>query len=71
MRRVAGEVGAGWVEVSVDDDDQLLREYGEEVPVVLVDGARHAYWRVDAERLRKALSPRDERRRRWPRGPGR
>ncbi len=66
--RVAGEMGVGWVEVWVDDDEQLRRAYGEEVPVVLVDGVRHAYWTVDAERLREALSPRGERRRRRLRG---
>jgi len=65
VRQVADEVGVGWVEVSVDDDERLLREHGEDVPVVLVDGVRHAYWRVDAERLRAALSPPGDRRRRW------
>lgn len=58
VRRVAEQTGTGWVELSVDDDEQLLRLYGEEVPVVLVDGARHAYWTVDPERLRAALTPR-------------
>jgi glutaredoxin len=70
VRRVTGQLGVGWTEVSVDDDGTLLRRYGEEVPVVLVDGVRHAYWRVDAERLREALAPRGERRRRWPRRDG-
>lgn len=67
VRRVAEDLGTGWVEVDVDADEALLREYGEEVPVVLVDGARHAYWRVDEQRLREALAPPGGRRRRWPR----
>lgn len=61
VRRVADDTGAGWVEVSVDDDADLLREYSEQVPVVLVDGAQHTFWRVDEQRLRDALSGR----RRW------
>jgi hypothetical protein len=30
--------------------------YGEEIPVTLVDGARHDFWRVDPARLRAALT---------------
>jgi hypothetical protein len=49
----------------VDDDPDLLRQYSEQVPVVLVDGAQHDFWRVDEQRLRHALT--DPRRR--PNGP--
>ena len=56
VRDVAAEVGVGWQEVSVDDDPELLRRYAEEVPVVLVDGRRHAYWHVDRGRLVDALT---------------
>ena len=61
VRRVADDTGAGWREVSVDDDPELLQQYSEQVPVVLVDGAQHDFWRVDETRLRAAL----EGRRRW------
>ena len=30
--------------------------YGEEIPVTLVDGRQHDFWRVDEHRLRAALS---------------
>ena len=63
VRRVADDTGTAWVEISVDDDPDLLREYSEQVPVVLVDGAQHTFWRVDEQRLRDALSGR----RRWGR----
>ena len=43
-------------EVSVDDDPALRERFGEEVPVTFVDGAQHDFWRVDAERLRRALT---------------
>jgi hypothetical protein len=58
VRRVADDTGAGWVEHRVDDDADLLRKYGEMVPVVLVDGVQHDYFRVDEKRLRDALSGR-------------
>jgi hypothetical protein len=56
VARVTGDLGVAWVERSVDGDPVLLREYSDMVPVVLVDGERHAYWRVDEQRLRTALT---------------
>ncbi|GAB3590334.1 hypothetical protein GCM10027446_04870 [Angustibacter peucedani] len=58
VRRVADDTGAGWVERSVDDDPDLLRRYSELVPVVLVDGTQHDFYRVDEQRLRAALDGR-------------
>jgi len=56
IARVCDDLGETWVEVSIDDDDALREEYGEEIPVTLVDGRRHDFWRVDEARLRAALS---------------
>jgi Glutaredoxin-like domain (DUF836) len=61
VREVAAESGAGWVEVDVDvaaahDGGALQREYGEQVPVVTVDGVPRGFWRIDPGRLRKALA---------------
>ena len=53
---VAAETGVGWRELSVEDDPALMEAYAEQVPVTLVDGRQHDYWRVDADRLRAALS---------------
>jgi len=58
VRAVADDTGAGWVEQLVDDDPDLLRRYGEMVPVVLVDGTQHDFYRVDETRLREALAGR-------------
>jgi glutaredoxin len=55
VARVHAATGAGWVEVDVDTDPELQRDYGGRVPVVLLDGAEHDYFRVDEERLRRAL----------------
>jgi hypothetical protein len=32
-----------------------MRTYGEQLPVIFVDGAQHDFWRVDPARLRSAL----------------
>ena len=42
-------------EVSILDDETLLEKYAEEIPVLLLNGAVHNIWRVDAARLRAAL----------------
>jgi len=36
----------------------LAGEFGDRVPVVLVDGTEHTYWNVDERRLRQALADR-------------
>jgi hypothetical protein len=33
-----------------------MREYWEKIPVTLVDGVHHDFWRVSEDRLRTALS---------------
>lgn len=54
--RVATESGVAWTEVDVDADPALQAEYSDLVPVILVDGRVHDYWRVDEARLRDALA---------------
>jgi glutaredoxin len=39
----------------IDDDIKLQKEFGEQVPVILIEGKVHDYWRVDLERFEKAL----------------
>jgi hypothetical protein len=58
VERVAADTGAGWEELSILDDDRLREEYGELIPVVLVDGEQHDFYRVDESRLRAALQGR-------------
>ncbi|MEI6361613.1 MAG: glutaredoxin family protein [Actinomycetes bacterium] len=52
---VCAESGDDWIETSIEDDPALYDEYWEKIPVVLVDGRPHEYWRVNPERLRAAL----------------
>jgi glutaredoxin len=43
-------------EVNILEDQALLEKYGEEIPVLQINGATHAYWRIDSDRLTKALA---------------
>jgi hypothetical protein len=57
IERVAADLGVGWEERSILDDPSLAEQYWEQIPVTLVDGRQHDYWRVDEGRLRVALAP--------------
>lgn len=54
----------GLVPTSIDVDEaadtrpDLRAEFGDRVPVVLVDGKEHSYWEVDEPRLRADLTSR-------------
>jgi glutaredoxin len=56
LLHLAAELGFGYAELDVDADPALRAEHAEHVPVILIDGREHGYWRVDPARLRKALS---------------
>lgn len=57
IQRVAAELGVPWEELSILDDRDLYDRYWEQIPVTLVDGRQHDFWRVDEGRLRAALAP--------------
>jgi hypothetical protein len=56
VRRICDELGVPWSAEDVDADPELRAEYGDRVPVLLVDGAEHGFWRVEERRLRAALA---------------
>lgn len=57
---LSAEFGVALVSVDVDaaaaDDPELRAEYGDRLPVVLLDGREHSYWDVDEARLRSDLT---------------
>jgi glutaredoxin len=55
IERVTAATGERWVEVNVESDRELEAEYGDRVPVTLLDGKEHGYWRVEEERLLRDL----------------
>ena len=59
VERVCAELGESFTEVDISagpDADRLTAAYGEEIPVTFVDGRQHDFWRVDPDRLRRALT---------------
>lgn len=40
---------------SILDDEALYEQYWEQIPVLLIDGVKHAQWRVRPEKLRAAI----------------
>ncbi|MEJ2868493.1 glutaredoxin family protein [Actinomycetospora sp. OC33-EN08] len=58
VRAVCEEVGEDWETVDVDAtaDPELRGEYGDRIPVVLVDGEELASWRVEPDDLRRSLA---------------
>jgi glutaredoxin len=55
IARVAGDLGISWTERDITASADDLREYWEMIPVTLIDGVQHDFWRVDEGRLRDAL----------------
>lgn len=55
VARICADLGVPWSAVDVDSDPALRAEYGDHVPVILVDGTEHGYWTVEEPRLRRAL----------------
>ena len=56
LRRLPDELGFGYDEVDVDGDPTLRGEYSDRVPVILIDGREHGYWRVEEQRFRAAIA---------------
>jgi glutaredoxin len=56
LRRLAAELGFDYEEVDVDVDAARRDSYGDRVPVILIDGREHGYWRLEEQRFRKAIA---------------
>ncbi len=56
VERICAELGVPWSARDVDSDPELRAEYGDRVPVILIDGAEHGYWSVEEDRFRRALA---------------
>jgi len=55
VREVSTEIPFELDVIYIDGDQELERLYGEEVPVTLIDGAKHDYFRVDKKRFSEAI----------------
>jgi glutaredoxin len=55
LAELADELGFELRLLDVDADRQRANEYSERVPVILINGAEHGYWRLEEDRFRRAL----------------
>jgi glutaredoxin len=59
LQPLLDEFGAEFEEIDVDaaaaTDPSLRAEYGDRLPVILLDGREHSYWDVDIPRLKVDL----------------
>jgi glutaredoxin len=63
LRALAVELDFDFESVDVDEraaagDKGMRAEYGDRLPVVLLDGEEHSYWEVDEPGLRADLATR-------------
>lgn len=64
LAELAGELGFELSTTDVDaaaaaGDSALRAEFGDRLPVVLLDGREHSYWDVDEDRLRADIACRN------------
>jgi glutaredoxin len=58
VQQVIAELPDGTAELTernILEDAALAEQHADDIPVVLIDGRAHVYWRVDAERFRAAV----------------
>lgn len=56
IARVAADLGVPWEERDITQSEEDLRAYWEMIPVTLINGVQHDFWRVSEQRLRAALA---------------
>jgi glutaredoxin len=61
LAELAGELGFDLSTTDVDSaaaagSPALRAEFGDRLPVILLDGREHSYWEIDESRLRKDLA---------------
>jgi glutaredoxin len=62
LAELAGELDFDLATTDVDaaaaaGDPGLRAEFGDRLPVILLDGREHSYWEIDEPRLRADLAP--------------
>ena len=56
IARVAADLGVPVEERDITRSEDDLRDYGEMIPVTLINGVQHDFWHVSEQRLRAALA---------------
>ena len=55
VAEVCAELGETYDEVDISGSPELEARFGQEIPVTMVDGEQHDFFRVSPRRLRRAL----------------
>ncbi|MEY4163540.1 MAG: hypothetical protein RLZZ79_492 [Actinomycetota bacterium] len=55
VREVQVEIDFELSIIYIDENSELESQYGEEVPVTVINGERHDFFRVDRERFKSAI----------------
>jgi hypothetical protein len=55
LESVKAELNFEIDKIFIDGDNELTNKYGEEVPVIHIDGVHHDMFRVDLERFKSSL----------------
>ncbi|MEO3825336.1 glutaredoxin family protein [Actinomadura sp. B10D3] len=56
IERVARDLDVPWEERDITRSEQDTERYWEQIPVTLINGVQHDFWRVDEARLRAAIA---------------
>lgn len=56
LQAMADELVFTIEKIYIDGDENLEKLYGEQIPVIQIDGEHHGFWRVDPERFRSSLA---------------
>ena len=55
LTSMQGELNFDLEKIYIDGNIELEKLYGEQVPVIHIDGAHHDFFKVDPERFRSSL----------------
>ena len=55
-RTIQSELDFQIEEIFIDGNNELIELYGEQVPVIHINGKPHDYFRINEERFRAALT---------------
>ncbi|MDK1359943.1 glutaredoxin family protein [Arthrobacter sp. zg-Y1219] len=55
LERIRADLAISWREQSIEGDAGLTSRFGEEIPVLLIDGVQRDFWQLDEARIRRLL----------------
>ena len=56
LERIEKDLPISWREQSIEGNADLTSRFGEEIPVLLIDGVQRDFWQLDENRIRRLLA---------------